>query len=221
MSSRTGGGRPNRQLPTRRLEALVDGVCAIAITLLAIEITVPIVDSTRSGDLVRALLDQWPSYVAYTVTFFIVGAYWINHHRLFFLLRGVDHAFLILNIFYLMAIAIIPFPNAVLAEYLTNPSLRGVAAAVYGLSMLVLAALFNATWWCAYVRGLFRPDVDRLQIRSVLRSFVAGPVIFLVALALSAWVPTVSLIIYLTVPFGYLFEGPVGKIEEGYLAAGV
>jgi len=192
-------------------------VFAIAITLLAIEITVPIVDSTRGSDLADALLHQWPSYVAYAVTFFIVGAYWINHHRMFFLLRGVDHTFLILNILCLMAIAIIPFPNAVVAEYLTDPALRGVAAALYGLAMLMLAIMFNVVWWYADLRGLFRVDVDKAKVRKVLRTYLTGPVIYLIGLVISMWAPTVSLIIYFVVPFGYLFEGPVGEIDEGYI----
>jgi uncharacterized membrane protein len=213
-------GSRSRTLPLNRLEALIDGVFAIAITLLVIEISVPIVDSARASDLVEALAGQWPSYLAYAVTFFLVGAYWINHHRMFALLRGIDHTFLILNILCLMAIAVIPFPNAVLAEYLTEPELRGVAAAVYGLAMLVLAVLFNIVWWYAYRRRLFRPEVDPAKIRRVLRTYLSGPVIFVTALVLSLWVPVVSLVIYVLVPLGYLFEGPVGAIDEGYLESG-
>ena len=215
--ARTGNRRRGRKLPTHRIEALTDGVFAIAITLLAIEISVPIVDSARSVDLVDALLKQWPSYVAYAVTFFLVGAYWINSHRMLFLIRGVDHTFLILTIFCLMAIAVIPFPNAVLAHYLTDPALRGVAIGVYGLAMLVLAVLFTVTAWYAYLGGLFRLDVDRAKILAVLKSYAAGPVVYLIGTVLSLWVPIVSLIIFLLVPIGFLFEGPIAKIDEGYL----
>ena len=218
--SPTEGIRPLRQLPTRRLEALVDGVFAIAITLLVLEIRVPIVDSARGGDLAHALLDQWPSYVAYTITFFVVGAYWINHHRMFYLLRGVDHTFLILNIFCLMAIAIIPFPNAVVAEYLRDPAMRGVAAAVYGLAMFTLAVMFIVTFWYASLKGLFREGVDTAKVRKVLRSYAVGPVIYLLGIVLSGWAPLAVLIVYFLMPLGYLFEGPVVEIDEGYLGAG-
>ncbi len=212
--------QPARQLPTRRLEALVDGVFAIAITLLVIEIKVPIVESGNSSDLVGALLHKWPSYVAYAVTFFIVGAYWINHHRMFFLLRGVDHKFLLLNILCLMAVAIIPFPNAVLAEYVNDPDMRSVATVVYGIAMLVLAVFFNLTWQYAARRGLLRLDIDRAKVQKVLRSYAFGPVIFLAGIALSGWAPVPVLIVYLLSPLGYLFEGPVAKIDEGYLEVG-
>ncbi len=212
-------GPSTRQLSPRRLEALVDGVFAIAITLLVIEISVPIVESTRSADLVDALLHQWPSYLSYAVTFFVVGAYWVNHHRMFFLLRGVDHTFLMLNIICLMAIAIIPFPNAVVAEYLTDSHLRGVAAAVYGLAMFALAVAFNAVWWYAYWKGLFRKEVDRAKIRKVLRAYLVGPVVFGAGTLLSGWAPVPVLMVFLLLPMGYLFEGPVADIDEGYLEA--
>ncbi len=209
-----------RQLPTRRLEALVDGVLAIAITLLVIEIKVPLIHSEESSDLADALIDLWPSYLAYAVTFFVVGAYWINHHRMFFLLRGVDHTFLILNIFCLMAIAIIPFPNAVVAEYVTDPAHRGVATALYGLAMFALSLVFNIVWWYAERKGLLRPEVDSAKVRKVLRSYGFGPVLFVIGTVVALWQPIPVLIVFLVVPIGYLFEGPVAQIDEGYLADG-
>jgi uncharacterized membrane protein len=220
MSRPMAKSRSDRHIPVRRLEALFDGVFAIAITLLALEVSVPIVDSVRSADLVDALVDEWPSYIAYAVTFFIIGAYWVNSHRIFTLLRGIDHTFQILTILFLMAIAIIPFPNAVLAEYLTDPALRGVATQVYGLGMLVLAVMFNVVSWYAYRRGLFRPDVDQAKVRKVLMSYLAGPALFFAGLVLSFWTPELVLILFVLVPFAYLFEGPIRDIDEGYIGTG-
>ena len=213
-------GEAARQLPTRRLEALIDGVFAIAITLLVIEIEVPDVESRHSSDLADALLELWPSYLAYAVTFFLVGAYWVNHHRMFFLLRGIDHTFLILNILCLMAIAIIPFPNAVVAGYLTHPDLRGVAAGVYGIAMLILATLYTVTWWYAYHRGLFKPEVDKAKVKRVLHTYSASIVIFSGGIILSRWSPLAALILFMLLPLAYLFEGPVASIDEGYLGPG-
>ncbi|HSM02361.1 MAG TPA: TMEM175 family protein [Acidimicrobiia bacterium] len=208
-----------RRLDVGRLEALTDGVFAIAITLLAIEIGVPHIASDRGADLRDAVLDQWPSYAAYAVTFFLIGAYWMNHHRMFRLLTGVTHRFLVLNIFFLMAIAIIPFPNAVLAEYLAEPELRGVAAAVYGLAMIALAVMFNLVWWyVARHPSLLRPDCNMADLRKVLRSYVMGPVAYGVGLAFAFVAPLVSLAIYVALPLGYMFEGPVKTIDAGYIS---
>jgi len=207
-----------RQLGVGRLEALTDGVFAIAITLLAIEIGVPHIESTSGADLRDALIEQWPSYAAYAVTFFLIGAYWINHHRMFRLLQGVNHRFLILNILFLMAIAIIPFPNAVLADYLESPELRGVAAGVYGLAMMALALMFNAVWWyAASQESLLRPECDMGKVNKVLRSYVFGPFAYGVGLVFSFFAPLVSLAIYVLIPIGYFFEGPVKDVEAGYL----
>jgi uncharacterized membrane protein len=114
---------------------------------------------------------------------------------------------LILNILVLMAIAIIPFPNAVVAEYLTDPGMRSVAAFVYGLAMFVLAVMFNVVWWYAYKRGLLRTDVDRAKVLKVLRSYGFGPVVFLLGMALSGWAPEAVLVVFVLLPLGYLFEG--------------
>jgi len=208
-------GREARSLAKGRLEALTDGVFAIAITLLVIEIPVPSVEPGES--LARAILDQWPSYGAYTVTFFLVGAYWVNHHRMFTLLKGVNHTFLLLNVVFLMAIAIIPFPNALLAEYTLEPQLRSVAAAVYGLAMLALAILFNVVWWYAGGRGrLMRDDCDDAKVRKVLNSYLIGPILYLTGVILALVQPIASLVLYFLIPLGYLVEGPVKDIAQGY-----
>jgi uncharacterized membrane protein len=214
--------REVRFLAVDRLAALTDGVFAIAITLLALEVRIPIVEQGDLGsDLATALVEQWPSYAAYMVTFFLVGAYWFNHHRMFNLLRGIDHRFLVLNIFFLMAIAIIPFPNALLAEYVLEPEHRGVAAGVYGLAMLTLAVLFNVVWWYAgWQRRLIRPDCDYLLVRRVLNSYLTGPALYMIGLVVSFFAPIVSLVIFVLVPIGYMFEGPVAKVGAGYLSSG-
>jgi len=207
-----------RKLGVGRLEALTDGVFAIAITLLAIEIGVPHVESASGVDLRQAIIDEWPSYAAYGVTFFLIGAYWINHHRMFRLLTGITHRFVILNIFFLMTIAIIPFPNAVLADYLVEPDLRGVAAGVYGLALIGRAVMFNLVWWyVARHPSLLQPDCDRAALRKVLRSYLMGPVAYGVALAISFFAPLVTVVLYAVIPLGYLFEGPVKTIDAGYL----
>jgi uncharacterized membrane protein len=205
-----------------RLAGLTDGVFAIAITLLALEVTVPILGrgAGRSA-LVTALVEQWPSYASYMVTFFLVGAYWFNHHRMFNLLKGVDHRFLVLNIFFLMATAIIPFPNHLIAEYLLEPEQQGVAVSVYGMAMLALAVMFNLVWRYAGRRQrLIRSDCDPELVRKVLNSYLVGPAIYMIGLVLSFFAPIVSLVIFLLVPVGYLFEGPIAKVDAAFLSSG-
>ena len=209
--------RRERILPLDRMAAFVDGVFAIGATLLALEVTVPVVRDAATGtDLAVALLKQWPSYAAFSVTFFLVGAYWINHHRMFNLLRGANHTFLVLNNLFLMAIAITPFPNALVAAYLLQPTLRGVASAVYGIASLALAVMFNAVWWYAYRRRLFRPGCPPAAIRKVLTSYLVGPAFYAAAIALSFVAPWIALAMYVLIALGYWGEGPVAAVPEGY-----
>ncbi|WP_052372699.1 TMEM175 family protein [Amycolatopsis taiwanensis] len=120
-----------------RVEAFSDGVFAIAITLLILEIKVPSAD--EHGGLWRALGAQWPSYAAYVVSFLIIGIMWVNHHQLFSYVARVDRTLMFLNLLLLMVVAAVPFPTAMLAEYLREDGASHVAAAVYSLVMVVMA----------------------------------------------------------------------------------
>ena len=102
---------------------------AIAITLLIIEIGVPHV--TGGESLGAQIGDLWPSYFAYILSFATIGIYWANHHSFLELFRRTDHTFLMLNVLFLMTIAFLPFPTAVLGEYLTEGAQRADAVTFY------------------------------------------------------------------------------------------
>src|SRR5262249_42578260 len=115
--SRTREGRPlsgpsrEELRESERLEAFSDGVFAIAITLLVLELKVP----PRDADLAAALLSGWPSYVAFLTSFATIGIMWLNHHRLFTTIRRVDHGTLVLNGLLLLGVTALPFPTAIVA----------------------------------------------------------------------------------------------------------
>src|SRR5437870_8261275 len=113
-------------METNRLEAFSDGVFAIAITLLILEIKVP-----PAANLGNGLLQLWPSYLAYAISFVVIGAIWINHHVMFDWIDRVDHKVLLLNTLHLMFIAFLPFPTAVLAEALHSGASQSIATAFY------------------------------------------------------------------------------------------
>ena len=139
---------------TTRLEAFSDGVFAIAITLLILEIKVPSEPETRDHGLWRALLERWPSYVGYVISFATIGIMWVNHHALFKYIRRVDRALLLANLLLLMTISFLPYPTAVLAEHLSDADSRTAAAVFYGGTLVVIAISFNVLWWAA--RGRHR-----------------------------------------------------------------
>lgn len=128
-----------------RFDAFSDGVIAIAITLLILEIKVP---EAEAGDLWHELGRLWPSYAAFAVSFLTIGIMWVNHHNLSQRLVAVNHGLVYLNLLLLGAISFLPFPTAVLADYLRSGGDNEKAAAgLYALAMIFVSAAFTAMWW--------------------------------------------------------------------------
>ena len=128
-----------------RLEAFSDGVFAIVITLLILDIKVP---EGEHGHLGKALAHQWPQYIAYLVSFLIVGIIWLNHHATVNLLARTDHRIQVLNLLLLLPVSILPWPTALLAEY-TRDGTAGdqrIAVLVYGIASTLMAVTFNVLW---------------------------------------------------------------------------
>ncbi len=137
---------------THRLEAFSDGVMAIAITLLIIEIGVPHITGDES--LAREIGDLWPSYGAYILSFVTIGIYWANHHSFTELFKRTDHSFLMLNVLFLMTIAFLPFPTAVLGEYLKEGAQRADSVTFYSFGLLLPAITWCLLWLYGRWRGL-------------------------------------------------------------------
>jgi uncharacterized membrane protein len=178
---------------TGRLEAFSDGVFAIAITLLVLEIKVP--EDTQH--LAARLLDLWPSYLAYIVSFLLIGLVWANHHVMFEHIRHADRLLLFLNTLLLMNVASLPFVAAVLAAALRNGSGQSTAVVLYGATLAVGGIFFNAVWEHAR-RGhrLLGPGIDRAGAAAISRRFVLGPVLYALGTAVGAAVPALGVAIY-------------------------
>src|SRR6185295_10024553 len=125
---------------THRLDAFSDGVFAIAITLLILEIRVPEIGPGES--LGHALKDLWPSYIAYATSFGVIGIMWANHHNLFRLVHRTDHLLLMLNLALLLCVGFIPFPTALVARYLSEGTGESTAVAAYGATLTVTAIVY-------------------------------------------------------------------------------
>ena len=168
-----------------RLEAFSDGVFAIAITLLVLEIPVPDVEP---GALPDALLDQWPSYAAYVVSFATIGIIWTNHHAVLGYVDRVDRSLLYLNLNVLLWIALIPWPTDLLAEYMqAGGSNERAAALVYALIMTLMGVSFGSLWM-SVARRAQAGAATRLEpaaARSRTRRFVIGAPIYAVSVGLA------------------------------------
>jgi uncharacterized membrane protein len=175
---------------TTRIEAFSDGVFAIAITLLILEIKVP---DAQHGHLAAALMRQWPSYVAFLLSFFYIGIMWMNHHRMFSHIRRSTDTLLLLNLLLLLGVTVVPFPTAVLAAHMGTPEQK-TAAAVYNATYVVIALFFNVLWRYAVNRQLM--DKDTLASAVLIsRQYAVGPLVYLLCFGL-VWVNVhVSLIV--------------------------
>ena len=169
---------------TARLETFSDGVFAIAATLLILEIRLP-----EHGSLTHQLLGLWPSYSAYAISFVTIGIMWINHHAVFEQIDRVNRTFLVINVFFLMVIAFIPFPTHVLAAHLQADARP--AAFFYGLTNVVMAAGYASLWFYAAKDGrLISAHADPRTVSGISRAFRPGiPIYMLATLSalLSAW----------------------------------
>lgn len=194
--------RRDEDTNTTRIEAFSDGVFAIAITLLVLEIRVPpapegVAGAAGAVRLTAALRQLWPSYLGFVMSFTTIGIMWANHHNIFKLVRRSDPAFVGLNTLLLLCVSFLPFPTGVLAEYLRVPAERTTAALVYGGTLTVTAVVFNALWLYASRWGdLLGADVDAHKVRTITRRFMPGAPLYLAATLLSLWSVTASLVVH-------------------------
>jgi uncharacterized membrane protein len=180
---------------TSRMEAFSDGVFAIAITLLVLEIGVPHVGAGESlGEAVRHL---WPSYFGYVVSFLTIGVMWINHHAMFKDIDRQDHTLLVLNLLLLMGISFLPFPTAVVAAYMRDSSHQLTAALTWGVTLFVISIAFQALWLYASIdRRLIDEHVSDARLRVRTRRYLPGPLMYAAAIGLAFVHPWISLALY-------------------------
>ncbi len=187
-----------RLSPTGRVEAFSDGVMAIAITLLVLDLKVPAATDAADGGLLRALLERWPSYVAYLAAFLTIGIIWLNHHTLIGKIARFDARLHWLNLILLLAVATLPFPTALLAEYVGEGGWNAsVAAAAYGLLATLMALPWGFIW--RHLRDhpeLLEPDYDAAHADAELRRGTIGIPIYAAATIVSLFFPLVALALY-------------------------
>ena len=189
------------QTETNRIEAFSDGMFAIAITLLILEVKVP---TPTPGRLTAALLRQWPSYLAFLLSFTYIGIMWMNHHRMFTHIRHSNDAVLILNLLLLLGVTAVPFPTAVLAASLGTPDQR-TAALFYNGVFIVIAVFFNVLWRYAVSRHLLDQSLAA-SADLISRQYAVGPLMYVLCFVL-AWIDVrvslgvnVALAIYYALP---------------------
>jgi uncharacterized membrane protein len=194
-----------RLSPTGRVEAFSDGVMAIAITLLVLDLKVPPLESTTDGALLPALLERWPSYIAYLAAFLTIGIIWLNHRTLVDRIRRFDARLHWLNLLLLLGVATPPWPTSLVAEYVGRggPD-AAVATALYGALATLMAAPWGLFWrHLADKPELLEPGYDAAYARSEWRRGFVGLPIYATATVIALFAPLVALALYLAIAVLY------------------
>jgi uncharacterized membrane protein len=189
-------------LPKSRLEAFADGVFAIAITLLVLEIEAPV----GTGSLWRGLAEEWPSFLGYLVSFVFIGGLWMSHVSVTRLVKRGDSTFYGLNLLVLLFVAILPFSTKLMATHLGDEWEQG-AVVLFGANLVLASIMINATIAYAMRDKDLRDDtVAEQELRSFLRSRLWNTLILVVAAALAIVVPLVAVLVYLGASVAFLVQ---------------
>jgi uncharacterized membrane protein len=205
------------QLGRNRIEALTDGVFAVAMTLLVLDIKVPeLQQASAPSELPHQLLALWPKFLSYTISFIILGVYWVGHHLQLASIRTADRPLLWINMLFLLCVALVPFSTALLSEY---PKQR-VAVAIYSANMIAIGLALALHWWYATnKRRHVDPEIHPGLVRAAMFRVLMGPFLYFIAIALSFVSTELSLGLCALVPFLYILPGRIdlhwGKGHHG------
>ena len=172
------------QLGLERLIFFSDAVFAIAITLLALEIRLPETDRLlNDSELSVQLADMWHEYLAYIISFLVIGTFWMAHHRKYHFIKRYDSRLMMLNLLFLMIVAFIPFPSSIISKYPDRS-----ATIFYAMTMVLAGIFLSGIWWYASYRNrLIDAEVDAKQRKHQFITPLITSSIFLLSIGITFW----------------------------------
>jgi len=199
-------------ISTQRLEAFSDGVFAIAITLLILEIKIPDHEALKDHSLSAYLWGVWPKYFAYVFSFIIIGIFWANHHYIFKLYKRTDHVFNMLNVLFLLTISFLPFPTAIFGEYINDETHRQTAVIFYSLGLVLPSLAWLIMWlYASHNKRLIDERLSKRFVQYLTRVFLISNFLYATAFAISLFSPLAS--IALTIILALIYLLPPKKPE--------
>jgi len=200
-------------LSTSRLETLTDGIFAIAMTLLVLNLQIPQIPAALvAARLPHQLEALWPKVLSFILSFIVVGVYWVGHHNQFHYIRRVDRSFMWINILFLLAIAFIPFSAGLLGTYVRQQ----VVVAIYGLNLVAVGATLSLIWWYATAdHRLVDADLSAQAVRAGGQRILLGVGLYLLAVALAFINTWLSVAMYIIVPLLYILPGRIDRYFLG------
>jgi uncharacterized membrane protein len=202
MENDEPSAKPRRRgFRTGRLEAFSDGVFAIAITLLILDIGV---SSNAGHDLLHSIGSLWPSYLAYVASFSTIGAAWLGHNAITEYLERADAAFVRLNLLLLLILLFLPSPTRLVAEYIHQDRAERVAVTFYGIVLVLATTMLLVLWRYAVRAKLVRPDLADEEIELLTERLTPGLAAYLVLIVSGLFVPVVAVIGFLAIALYYI-----------------
>ena len=194
-----------------RVEAFSDGIFAIIITLLVLEIKVPhIANHSSSEELMQAFVHLLPKFTGWIISFFTVAVIWVNHHKMLKQMREIDNGIFWLNALLLLWTSFIPFPTAVLGDYPSNPA----SVVLYGVVMSLMALSFTLMRWYALRHPVVLNEEVNIQSfkQGTRLSLLFGPVTYLLGVAAGFVQPWLAFAIFLGIPVYFIFSDGKSKL---------
>ncbi len=195
---------------TGRLEALSDGVFAIAMTLLVLSIPLP-----RSGATAQATLSKLElPLITYVISFLTILVMWVNHHYMFQFVARIDRFFVIANGLLLMVIVFVNYPTALVADSIQASGAQ-FAAITYNVTLIIASALYNALWFrIVGHRRLLVSDADDAEVASYTRQYILGGPMYIVALGLTFVSPILSIALDAALAIFWAFTGKIIRTQR-------
>lgn len=203
--------RPGVRHRKGRLEGFSDGVFAIAITLLVLDLVVPD-QAVGAQDLWRLVIDEWPGYLGYLVSFATIGALWIGHSSITDYLDRTDVWFPRLNLLLLFFVCLLPFATRLLSEYIAQPGAEKVASTVYGLTLVAASGLLSMLWRYARRAGLLIEDVPAEEVSLLTARLSPSLIVYCVLIALGFLLPQAAVVGYFLVALFLLTPRSRGSV---------
>jgi len=187
------------ELSTSRIEALTDGVFAIAMTLLVLNFEVPNpLEGKGAFELHETLVQLWPNFLHYVMSFLLLSLFWIKNHQQYHFIKRSDQKFLWLSLISLLFICLIPFTTSLVSDYGDMP----IAAIIFELNLLAAGAAFYLQWhYATRDRQLVDPNLDVRVITLYRLSSLVTPIISVAAIGISIFHPRIGTGLYFLVPF--------------------
>lgn len=204
---------PNGPVHSDRLKAIADGVYAVAMTLLVLELVVPELINPSEHELKNVLLSMWPKFLSYLLSFLIAGIFWIVHHTIFDAIRYYNSTLAWINIIFLLLVALIPFTTSLLGEFF----LMKTSTIIYGVHLLCMFLGAFSLWTYSTSRQILMvPDLDPLMVKGARRMGYVYFGILSVAIIIAFFRPLISIIIYgVFVLFILVFTG-IGRTDHAF-----